>query len=256
MENRTEIGFSALWNILKRCWIVMLAVLIVATALAGVLSIKLHKSEYTASVKIWLFRNRTDELKEDAYSNLAIDYYNTEVSGRLLSDCMNIMVSNVVMDRAVKSYQAEYADGEGLTRQLLSKMVEVNTVEDTERLLELSVTADSPEKAQALADCWSKQFQDYMNTELMNGQSYVQIVDPALLPQQESNPVSWIKIGLIGVLAAMLVYAVAMMRYLLNDKIGSAEDVEKYLELNVLGAIPSRQNLSSTRKAYEAKDGE
>ena len=65
-----------------------------------------------------------------------------------------------------------------------------------------------------------------------------------------------IKIGLIGVLAAMLVYAVAMMRYLLNDKIGSAEDVEKYLELNVLGAIPSRQNLSSTKKAYEAKDGE
>ena len=205
MENRTEIGFSTLWNVLKRCWLVMLAVLIVATALAGVLSIKLHKSEYTASVKIWLFRNRTGELQEDVYSNLAIDYYNTDVSGRLLSDCMNIMVSNVVMDRALKSYQAEHADGEGLTRQLFSKMVEVNTVEDTERLLELSVTADSPEKAQALADCWSKQFQDYMNTELMNGQSYVQIVDPALLPQQESNPVSWIKIGLIGFLAALLV---------------------------------------------------
>ena len=263
MEGTTnEIRFSTLWDIFKRCWIIMLAAMLAVSLLAGLLMVKLHESEYTASVKIWLFRNRVpasdgDSQSDAAYENLVIDSYNTQVSEALLPDCMNILHSNVVLDRTVRAYMAEHTDAEELTKQAFSKMAKVNTVSDTTRLLELSVTADSPEKAQALADCWSLQFQNYVNTDLMNGQSYIQIADPALLPEQESNPISVILIALIGVIAAMLVYVVALVCYLTNDKIDSAEDVEKYLELSVLGAIPNRQNLAATKKAgYGATEGE
>ena len=264
-ENRTEIGFASLWKIFRRSWIIMLAVAIVATIAAGALMWKFHESEYTASVKIWVFRNRTPVSDSEAddnrtegdvvYENLLIDYYNTRVSKDLLQDCMEVLKTNAVLSRTLETYRNNPSVTNVPTEKELSKMMKLSIVNDT-RLLKLSITADSPEEAMNLANLLSKEFQRYFNDVLMKGQSYIQIADPAILPENESNPISMIKIALIGVLAAVMVYAVALIRYLTDDKITSPEDVKQYMGLNILGAIPTQQNMSTVKWQIYSADEE
>lgn len=262
-ENKTEISFSALWRIFKRCWVIMAIALVAATVIAGVAFVKTHRSEYTAHVTVWMFRNRTpsDDADGDGdrtegdivYENLIIDFYNAQVSEELLPDCMEILLSNAVLSRTADSYAAAFPDAQKPTVKELKKMVKVSLVKDT-RLLELSVTTRDKETSMNLANIWSKEFQTYANDVLMNGQSYIQIADPAILPAQESNPISLIKIALVGILAAVLVYAVVLIRYLTDDKISSPEDVKQYLGLNILGAIPTQQNMASIKWQVYAAD--
>ena len=56
--------------------------------------------------------------------------------------------------------------------------------------------------------------------------------------------------------SAVLVYAVVLIRYLTDDKISSPEDVKQYLGLNILGAIPTQQNMASIKWQVYAADSQ
>jgi hypothetical protein len=57
-----------------------------------------------------------------------------------------------------------------------------------------------------------------------------------------------LKIALIALVAAIAVYGVFFVLYLLDDKISTAEDVEKYLGVNMLGQIPNREEAQRRKK--------
>ena len=66
-----------------------------------------------------------------------------------------------------------------------------------------------------------------------------------------------LKIGLIAFVCALVVYAVYFILYLMDDKISTAEDVERYLGVSTLGVIPNRQDVMRRRSkgGYHAYDG-
>jgi hypothetical protein len=53
---------------------------------------------------------------------------------------------------------------------------------------------------------------------------------------------------LISLIAAIAVYGVFFVMYLLDDKISTADDVEKYLGVNILGMIPNRYDAQRKKK--------
>ena len=55
---------------------------------------------------------------------------------------------------------------------------------------------------------------------------------------------------LVAFVLAFAIYAIYLIRFLMDDKINSPEDVEKYLGLNVLGQIPNRYDTSRRKKYY------
>lgn len=246
-ERKGEIGFATLWVVFKRCWWVMLIALAIVTVLSTVVSVKTHTPEYTATAKIWTFRSRDPIVsgEEDKrtegdiiYENLIIDYYNAQVSKDLAPDYMEILKADIVLQNTVDSYAAKYGAENAPSKQALAKMIKIKNVEQT-RLLMIQVTADTREQARDLANIWGTEFQNYVNTQLMNDQDYIQIADPAILPETESNPISALKLALIGLLAAVLVYGIYLILHITDDKIRGPEDVERYLGLNLLGAIPA-----------------
>jgi capsular polysaccharide biosynthesis protein len=75
----------------------------------------------------------------------------------------------------------------------------------------------------------------------------IKVWERATLPETPSNPVKPVYALLAGIGAAVLVYVLYLVLFILDDKITGPEDVENYLGLNVLGAIPDKNALRSRR---------
>ena len=89
-----------------------------------------------------------------------------------------------------------------------------------------------------------------MNNYLFDSENYTKIIDEATLPTSPSNPVSKLRVLIAAMVGAVLVYVVFFVLFLLDDKINSADDVRKYLEISVLGEIPNRRDVSRRKKKY------
>ena len=121
------------------------------------------------------------------------------------------------------------------------------------------MTAESPESAQKLvnsyADIACTEFNALFDIkdatgELKAEQKMVKIAAPGLYNPNVSNPVSFFKILLIGILLAVLIYVAFLVVFLMDDKINNAEDVQRYLGISLLGEIPNRADVKRRRARY------
>lgn len=81
----------------------------------------------------------------------------------------------------------------------------------------------------------------------------VNVVDTADIPDEKASP-SLSKNGIIGgLLGVIIATAIILIVYLTNDTIKSQEDVEKYLQLSVLGTIPLMEMEKKSRKQKKGK---
>lgn len=233
-QNENRLG--DLLEILKKCWWVMLIVLVLASTSMYIYSKVTYQPQYTATISIWVLKNVGTES----------GFQSTDVSVAtyLVNDYRELLVSDAVVDRVQKSSPTF----EKIPIASLRSRVAVSHVEET-RILKLSATSNTKEGAKKLADTWGNTFCTYINDEKMNGEQMV-TYDDALTPINPSNQVSASKVLLMGILAAALVYAVFFIRFVLDDKINSTDDVEKHLGLTVLGAIPNKNAVTPKRGSY------
>lgn len=248
-ENKQmEITFSNLFDIFKRCWILMAVVCVMTAILSYVIMVNTHQDEYTSTVGMWAYRTGAED---DSTGNVQQNYYATIMSTQNIDEFMEIAQSGIVLDKIIADQNLT------VSKKELSKMLKVSQKGDaSSTIFYLSVTAATPESAKRLGDAWSRVTCDYINGLVQK--EVVLVFDPAPLPMQPSNPLSILKILLIAIVGAIIVYGVYFVRFLMDDKVNSAEDVEKYLGLHVLGAIPDKSQLQRrrSRSAYYARTDE
>ena len=120
------------------------------------------------------------------------------------------------------------------------------TNKDGSRLIELSVTAKDKQDAVDLVNSLAQNSVQYFNWDLLQEEysQYVNKVDPSQPDSyvELANPISLTKILLISLAVCLVLYLVFFLLYVLDDKINTAEDIEKYLGLNMLGQIPYRHD--------------
>lgn len=232
-QNENKLGDFI--EVLKRCWWLMLIVCIIASAAMFAYSKVTYKEEYTASISIWAMKNIGTE------SNVGTN----ELS--LATYLVNDYKEQLVGDTVVSKVQKAHMNFNDLPISTLQGMVTVTHVDET-RILKLAAKASTPEGAKLLADTWGHTFCTYINEEKF-GETMVTF-DESLMPTTPSNGISMAKILLVGILGAALIYAIFFLRFVLDDKINSAEDVERYLGLTVLGTIPNKNTVNSKKGTY------
>lgn len=225
-QRETEIRLVDLWTIFKHCWWIMLIVLVAVSILAYAVMATTHRDEYTTTVTIWAMR--TPDSMGNGSSTSTLD---VSMATYLINDYKEMIGYPIIMEKVIAAQNLSVSVGQ------LSKMATVTHETDT-RLINLSVTTASPAASKAIADSWGQIFCEHVNG-IMNAE-VVAVFDPAQLPTQPSNPVSLFKVLLIALVCAILVYVVYFVRFLLDDKINSTEDVEHYLGLSTLGVIPNK----------------
>ena len=267
-----QITWTTLWKIFKYRWWIILIAFMVATTAAGAVIYTTHKEEYTATAKLLSFHVMSMDPSDGsvegdaeaayAYSLIMLQY--TQIGQQLVDAYREIMMTDEVLNRVINTYNAYPRDEAfgaklNLTKGSLKSMASISST-DSEMVFKLSITIEErPYDAELLANIWSTEFCEYVK-ELMGGQRLVQSIDLPRIRASETettpavdgaatytNPISIPLILLIGLAAAVLVYAVFLIRYISNDKINTAADVKEILGLNLLGAIPVQPHMSNVK---------
>ena len=233
-SKETEIRLQDMWTILKRCWWQML---IVAVLLAVVLYIGLtftHEDQYTATSSIFVMATPTDGDQ--------LDTQQISIAANLINDCQELIKSHdQILKPTIDSLQSS------LTADELKGMFTVRRAE-TARVLYLSVTSSDAKESAKIVNELTENVCEYFNQ--LFDKELLSIVDTARTPKAPSNPISMLTILLVAFLGAFVVYGAQFLRFVLDDKINSAEDVEKYLGLSMLGVIPNKHDSNRKKSKY------
>ena len=108
--------------------------------------------------------------------------------------------------------------------------------------------SDSPENAKRIVDAICEIGQEQI-TEAMGFQQ-VNLYEYGTLNDKPCNTTSMTTYMLVGMIAAVLVYSIYLIIYLLDDRIRTEEDIERYLGLSVLGDIPNADDKKSRQYGY------
>ena len=231
---------------LKRLWIILLAAIIAGGACFAWLTYN-YEEEYTSTAKIFLYY--TDGVKS---ASAAASYL--EVALYVVNDCEQFLTSRPVINQVLLDLRDDYSIP-WPQREVIGKLdygavtrcMEISNVPDS-RVLEVSVTTSDHEVSKLLVDKICAYGASVIADML--GFEQVRVFEEGTASPRPSNSVSLTIPMAVAALAAILVYAVALLIKISDNKINSAEDVEKYLSLSVLGEIPVVAANPKSKKYY------
>ena len=225
--------FFVFWG---KLWIILLSGIVLGIAAYFYTSVMITP-QYASDGTVYILTRSN--------SNQQVTTGDLNMSAQLTSDFEELIISHTVLDEVI-----EQIDYEGLTFGSLKNKITVTNRTDT-RILQITVTDPDPLMAKAIVDkvieISSEKIKSIMDIEAVN------LVDEGTLNSTPVSP-SYKKNVLIGVLIGIVITsAIVIVMYLLDDKIHTGEDIEKYLGLSVLGVIPevSNEKKKMRRKGVE-----
>ena len=220
--------------ILSKLWIIILSG-ITAALVFIVVTMLFITPQYESTTKMYVLSQQ---------DNNTLTSSDMQTSLFLTKDYAELIKSRTVTEGVIAQLNLDMTD-----KQLLKK-ISVGTSSDT-RILSITVTDVDPYQAcqiaNAVRDVAANHIQNVMNIDAVN------VVETANIPNEKASP-SLSKNGIIGgLLGVILATAIILIVYLTNDTIKSQEDVEKYLQLSVLGTIPLMEMEKKSKKQKKNK---
>lgn len=220
--------------LLKRWYVTALAGLLAAGLMFGYTQYYIPE-KYESKTTFFILNH--DE------SNLT--YSDLQFATVLTKDYEILIKSRAVLEETIKNLKLN------TTYDVLKSMVKVAIPEDT-RIVEISVKTVEPKSSQAIAneirEVASKKIADVMKVDAVN------LVDEANLPTKKCSPNVAKNTILGGIAGAFVACAVILIFAVMNDTIRNQEDVEKYLNLSTLGAIPLDKKTEAAEKKRLKKE--
>lgn len=234
-NDEIEIDLQELFFVLlERIWAIVLTTVIGAVA-AAVLTVTMLTPMYSSSTMIYIKQN-TD------LSSLSMT--DLQVGAALTNDYMVLVTSRPVVNKVISNLELdmEYEEFVG--------HVSVNNPSNT-RILTITVQNEDAYMAKTIVD-------DLTKVMISRTAEIMSTTEPRIVEEGTVNEIpvspSMQKNVVIGALLGMLLMAAGVIvRYLMNDSIKTAEDVEKYLGLNTLGTIPMQEGMSKKEEKKRAQ---
>lgn len=223
MEYSEEISLKELFYILRKRFVLILALTILAMTIAGLVSFYVLEAEYQTSTTLMVGKPK------DYQGESGIEYNELMLNQKLVSTYGEMVKMRVVADEVIKDLGLE------MSYEQFKSKVNVNLVKNTE-IIELSVSDNDPLLAAKIANHTAQVFirtvKDIMLVE------NVQVIDTAIVPNSPIKPKKLMNIAIAGVLGLMLGVFISFLMEFLDNTIKSKEDIERHLGLPVLGMIP------------------
>lgn len=229
-EREIEIDLGALFReLFRKIGIILLSTCITAVA-ALLISMFFISPKYQSVTKVYILSRQQGDT--------AVTYNDLQTATQLTSDYEQLIKSRYVMEMVIADL------GLDMSADQLAGSVVVESSSGT-RILEIKVENNDPYLAKNIAnrvrEVAGKQIVEIMSIDAVN------VVDEANLPLSPVSP-DIKKNTLFGALAGFFISCVVItLLFLLNDSIKTPEDVEKYMELSVLGIIPQCVALNKER---------
>jgi len=215
---------------------------IAAAALAGALlaaiySFILAVPMYEATAKLYVLN------AGDSAVNLA----DLQIGTYLASDYQEVFSTWEVHQMVVENLGLTHSHRE------MQAMLSISNPKDT-RILEITVSNSSPAEAASIANEYASVARKFISEKMSTEQPNVLSV--ALEPTYLSSPNKSRNIVIGFVLGAMLACAVFVVQFLMDDRIRTADDIERYIGLPTLAIVPEQDKRAMSERAKRPERGD
>lgn len=227
MEEET-ISLQEVFEIIRKKIALILIITFSAAAISAIVSFFLITPKYERSTQLLVNRSQVSE-------NFSTNEVQTNI--QLINTYSEIILSPRILDIAAKELEGliEIENGE-ITASYLKGKITVNN-QNNSQVLNISVEDTDPHRAALIANKVAEVFQREIPS-IMNVDN-VNILSEADVPEDLSpvSPKPLLNIAIAFVVGLMLGVGLAFLIEYFDNTIKTEQDIEKYLELPVLGVI-------------------
>ena len=233
-DDEMEIDLVEVFQLmLKRWWLIIGCAVVFAAAAFGYTKLFVTP-QYEASSMIYILSKTTS-------ISSALDL---QLGKQLTVDFETLGTSRPVVEKVIDELglDTEY--------ETLVRSITVSNPTDTQ-ILKISARNTDPVLARDISNAMSDATAEQIATVMVTDKPST--VEEAVVPKQPISPSVKKNTLHAGLAGAVLVMAVILLTYLLDDRIKSEEDIAKYLELNTLASIPLNKGDKSSKKKKTGK---
>ncbi|HFE9683162.1 TPA: YveK family protein [Clostridium perfringens] len=230
MEENT-ISLQEIIYALKKRWKLIALITIAATLVSAILSFFVIKPQYEATTKLFIGKQETSQNTAN-YDNNDIMMYQ-----KLMKTYAELVKTSDLVTNAVKSVNLDYNQKE--IKEILTNL-NVTPSADTQ-ILDLSFKGENPKEVLKITEAITNEFISESKELIPNGN--VQIIQKAQLPEHPVSPNKKLNILIAFFLGLMVGIGVVLLIEYLDNTFKSREDLEKTLDLPIIGTIPDYDNM-------------
>lgn len=202
-------------------YIRLIIVLCIVFGAGGFLGTKfLIAPTYTASTSIYL----TPQINDTG----SLDYSSQMANGLLVTNVVNLLTQNNVMSEVAKDVGLENADA-------VKKFVNVTNKQDTQ-IVTVTATTGDPKLSKDIANGTVTTFINTMQKNL--NVRNIEIVDKAKLSYVPSGPSIKKNTMMAALVGGVIGVGYAVLKFLLDNRLRTKEEAEKYLGIPVFAEFP------------------
>ena len=209
--------------ILKRLWIIV-AITLTAVLISGIISFFILPDVYATSTTLIVSKQ-----KEGGGVN-ETQMIDITLNRTLVNTYSIIAKSDRVLERVLGELNLD------MSVESLRYSLAVNSESNTE-IIRITIEDEDPMQAQNIANSLAAVFQQEVRDILF--MDNVQIIDVAKVPQSPIRPRPMLNVLIAAFLGLMAGLGLVFLIEYMDNTIKTPEDVQRYLDLPILGAIPS-----------------
>ena len=234
-EQEAEIDLIDLaWALLDKIHYIVLCFLIGAVIM-NAYSYFLVRPTYKSTAKMYVV---------SASKNSVVDLDALNIGTSLTADYEQLMLSYPVLEQVINKLNLD------MDSDTLAKMITLENPKDT-RILNINVVSTDPKSARDIANTLMDVSVDYLPKTMSTNAPNV--AQKAKLADHKDGP-SYTKYTMIGALAGAFLYCMYLVvKYLMDDTIHTADDMEKYFDIVPLAVIPDVEELASEKQQKKGK---
>lgn len=216
------ISIEEIFEALKKRWKMIALITILATVISGVLSFFVIDPVYEASTKVFIGK---EENSEESYNSNDIAMYQ-----KLLKTYAEAIKTRDLIDASIKASKYDLTVGQ------VSSGLTVVPVADTQ-ILQIKYQSKDPKEAEVILKSISNEFIKISKELVPNGN--VRVIEAVEMPERPISPNKKMNIAIAFLLGLMVSVGLVFLLEYMDNTYKTKEQLEKELEIPVLGIIPT-----------------
>lgn len=221
------ISISEIFEALKKRWILIVSITLVATLISGVLSFFVIKPTYETSTKVFIGK---EESNQEGYNTNDIQMYQ-----KLLQTYAETIKTNEVVQAAINN-----SKNTDLTVGSVKGALTVTPVADTQ-ILQIKYQNKSPELAKEILENITNEFVVLAKELVPNGN--VRVIEAVQLPENPVAPNKKMNVAIAFLLGLMVSVGLVFLIEYLDNTFKNKEQLERELDIPVVGIIPETEEV-------------
>ena len=218
-DDEMEIDLREIFFLLKSRWKSIFLAMLIGAAIFGAYHVFMVKPSYQADASIYI--TSTDSM---------ISFSDLQLSAALTDDYANIIKSRTVLNRVIDELDLN------LNYKQLGALISVENPDST-HIVDIKVTCDDPELSRNITNALMNISVDQIYQVIGSGEPTV--IDYAMAEAVQDVTPGLKKYLMLGaLLGALIVCAIVVLRMLTDTTLKTVDDIDRYLHLPVLAAVP------------------